>query len=51
MVEDEATVKTFKTRRGKIVLQPENDAFEEMVFDPGEVEILGKVIEVRRYIE
>ncbi|HEX6789948.1 MAG TPA: transcriptional repressor LexA [Candidatus Krumholzibacteria bacterium] len=50
LVGDEATVKTFKTRRGKIVLQPENPDFEEMVFDADEVEILGKVIEVRRYI-
>jgi repressor LexA len=51
MVDDEATVKTFKLRRGKVVLQPENPAFEEMVFDASEVEILGKVIEVRRYID
>ena len=50
LVGDEATVKTFKTRRGKIVLQPENPDFEEMVFDPGEVQILGRVIEVRRTI-
>ena len=51
MVDGEATVKTLKLRRGKIVLQPENPAFEEMVFGPDEVEILGKVIEVRRYLE
>ena len=50
MVEGEATVKTFRTRRGKVVLQPENPAFEEMVFNPDEVEILGRVIEVRRYL-
>jgi repressor LexA len=49
MVDDEATVKTFKMRRGRVVLQPENPAFEEIV--PDHVEILGKVIEVRRYIE
>ena len=51
MVEEEATVKTFKMRRGKVVLQPENPAFEEMVFDANQVEILGKVIEVRRYLD
>jgi len=51
MVDDEATVKTFRTRRGKIVLQPENEAFEEMVFEPDQVKILGKVIEVRRSLE
>src|SRR5262249_56966277 len=31
---DEATVKTFLRRRGKIVLRPENPAMDEMVFDP-----------------
>ena len=49
MVADEATVKTFKLRRGRVVLHRENPAFEEIV--PDHVEILGKVIEVRRYIE
>jgi repressor LexA len=49
MVDDEATVKTFKLRRGRVVLQPENPEFEEIV--PDHVEILGKVVEVRRYIE
>lgn len=51
LVGDEATVKTLKTRRGKIVLQPENPAFKEMVYESDEVEILGKVIEVRRTLE
>jgi repressor LexA len=51
LVGDEATVKTLKTRRGKIVLQPENPAFKEMVFEPNEVLVLGKVIEVRRTLE
>lgn len=49
MVDDEATVKTFKLRRGRVVLQPENPEFEEIV--PDHVEILGKVVEVRRYID
>jgi repressor LexA len=51
LVGDEATVKTLRTRRGKIVLQPENPAFEPIVLSPDECEILGKVIEVRRYLE
>jgi repressor LexA len=50
LVGDEATVKTLHSRRGKIVLQPENDAFEPIVVAPEECEILGKVIEVRRYL-
>ena len=45
---DEGTVKTFQRRRGKIVLQPANDAFEEMVFDPSEVAIYGKVVSLLR---
>ena len=51
LVGDEATVKTLRTRRGKIVLQPENPAFDPIVLDPDEVKILGKVIEVRRYLD
>jgi repressor LexA len=50
-VVDEATVKTLRSRRGKVVLQPENPAFEPIVLSPGECEILGKVIEVRRTLD
>lgn len=50
LVGDEATVKTFRTRRGRIVLMPENPDFKPIVPDPDECRILGKVIEVRRYI-
>lgn len=45
---DEATVKTFLRRRSKIVLRPENPALEEMVFDPSEVTVYGKVVTVLR---
>lgn len=51
LVGDEATVKTLRKQRGKIVLQPENSSFEPIVLDPNEVTILGKVIEVRRYLD
>ena len=51
LVGDEATVKTLRHRRGKIVLQPENPAFDSIVLDPTECKILGKVIEVRRYLD
>ena len=50
LVGDEATVKTLRSRRGKVVLQPENDAFEAIVLEPDECQILGKVIEVRRFL-
>jgi len=45
---EEATVKTFVRRKGKIVLRPENPRLEEMVFDPREVSIYGKVVTVMR---
>jgi repressor LexA len=51
LVGDEATVKTLRKQRGKIVLQPENPTFEPIVLEPDEVTILGKVIEVRRYLD
>ncbi|MGZ8642027.1 MAG: transcriptional repressor LexA [Actinomycetota bacterium] len=45
---DEATVKTFLRRKGKIVLRPENPSLDEMIFDPSEVSIYGKVVTVMR---
>ena len=45
---EEATVKTFLKRRNKIVLRPENSAMEEMVFDPADVTIYGKVVSLLR---
>ncbi|MFM7059909.1 MAG: transcriptional repressor LexA [Actinomycetes bacterium] len=45
---DEATVKTFLPRKGKVVLRPENPTMEEMVFEPGDVTIYGKVVTVLR---
>ena len=45
---EEATVKTFIRRRGKVVLRPENATMNEMVFEPGEVTIYGKVVSLLR---
>jgi repressor LexA len=45
---EEGTVKTFLRRRGKIVLRPENPDLEEMVFDPAEITIYGRVVTVMR---
>jgi len=47
-VGDEATVKRLRLRRGRVELHPENPAFPPLIPDPGEVEILGRVIELRR---
>ena len=45
---DEATVKTFLRRRGKVVLRPENPELDEMVFEPDEVSVYGRVVTVLR---
>ena len=45
---EEATIKTFLRRRGKIVLRPENESMSEMVFDPGDITIYGKVVSLLR---
>ncbi|MBQ7831527.1 MAG: transcriptional repressor LexA [Clostridia bacterium] len=44
MIDDSATVKRFYRRNGQIVLHPENEALSDMVFNDGEVSILGKVV-------
>jgi repressor LexA len=46
--DDEATVKTFRRRKNKIILQPSNPAFEEMEFDEGDVSVYGRVVTVMR---
>jgi repressor LexA len=48
---DEATVKRLRWRGGRVELHPENPDFEPIVPDPSGVELLGKVIEVRRSLE
>ena len=50
LVDDEATVKTLRLRRNRVVLEPANPAFEPLVFTPDAVRILGRVVEVRRRI-
>ena len=45
---DEATVKTLRKRRSKVVLVPANPAFDEMEFAAGDVVVYGKVVTVLR---
>jgi repressor LexA len=45
---EEATVKTFLRRRGKVVLRPENPAMDELVFDADDVTVYGKVVSLLR---
>ncbi|MEA3511220.1 MAG: transcriptional repressor LexA [Actinomycetota bacterium] len=48
--EDEATVKRFSRKDGRVVLEAENPAYAPMVFTEG-VEILGVVVAVLRRVE
>lgn len=45
---DEATVKVLRKRNSEIILEPANSEMEPMTFQPGEVEIYGKVVTVLR---
>jgi repressor LexA len=45
---DEATVKTFARRRGKVVLTPANPALSPMELAPEDVTLFGKVVTVLR---
>jgi len=45
---DEATVKTFSRRRGKVVLTPANPVLSPMELNPGDVSLYGKVVTVLR---
>ncbi|MCB1245880.1 MAG: transcriptional repressor LexA [Acidimicrobiia bacterium] len=47
---EEATVKRFERTSTAVVLHPENDAYEPMVFEDG-VDILGVVVAVLRHID
>ncbi len=50
LVDDEATVKRLQVRGNRVELCPENPSFETLVPLPDELKLLGKVIEVRRYL-
>ncbi len=45
---DEATVKTFARRDGRVVLTPANERLSPMVLDPSDVVVYGKVVTVLR---
>ncbi|MCP4199953.1 MAG: repressor LexA [Proteobacteria bacterium] len=50
-VDGEATVKRLRTKKGRIELHPENARFDPIIPDGDKLIILGRVIEVRRYLE
>ncbi|NIR41591.1 MAG: transcriptional repressor LexA, partial [Actinobacteria bacterium] len=45
---EEATVKTLRRRNGDILLVPSNERFDDMVFDPADVTVFGRVVTVMR---
>ena len=45
---EEATVKTFSRKGGKIVLLPANADYQPIELDPGDVRIYGKVVTILR---
>jgi repressor LexA len=48
--DEQATVKTFSRKDGRIVLTPANAAYQPMVFDGEDVTIFGKVVTIVRKI-
>ncbi len=51
IVGDEATVKRLWKKRGRLALSPENPDFEPIPCDPETLVLMGKVVEVRRYLD
>ena len=51
LVDDEATVKRFHRRGSRIELRPENPGFDVIVPKPQALHLLGKVVEVHRYLD
>jgi repressor LexA len=51
LVDDDATVKVFRPRRGRVELHAANPDFPPLVPDPLKFRLLGKVVEVRRFLE
>jgi repressor LexA len=51
LVGDEATVKRLRIRGKRVELHPENPEFEVIVPDITRFSLLGKVVELHRYLE
>jgi repressor LexA len=44
----EATLKTLRHDKDKIVLQPENQSYEAQILEPGRVQIQGRLVSLLR---
>jgi repressor LexA len=45
---EEATIKTFIRKRNKVVLRPSNQTMDDLVYDPLDVQIYGKLVTLLR---
>ncbi len=45
---EEATVKTFIRKRHKVILRPANPTMDDLVYDPLDVQIYGKLVTLLR---
>ncbi len=52
LLDDEATVKTYVSKKGQVVLRPENPDYDEIVLDGrgDDIRVLGKVVGLMRKI-
>ena len=48
LIDEGATVKRFYAKNGQIILHPENETLSDMIFEPEQVKILGKVVGLMR---
>ena len=51
LVGDESTVKTYSMRNGQVRLLPANEAYQPIIPNPEDFSILGKVVELRRFLD
>ncbi|MBI3848207.1 MAG: repressor LexA [Planctomycetes bacterium] len=51
LIGEDASIKRLVKKKRRLELHAANSAFQPVVPDPGEVHILGKVVEVRRFLE
>ncbi len=51
LIDSEATVKEYRRSGAKVQLRPANPDYPILTADPEQIALLGKVIEVRRFLE
>lgn len=51
LIGEEATIKRLRRHGGRIGLHPANPDYQVLYPDPAELQVLGRIIEVRRYLD